>query len=68
MVLAIYLLAVFDTFLLISVTIDVARIKKMIEKIRLIEKNVDDLCFLMNKLVNKLCEIIGTKDGDGDAD
>lgn len=39
MVLAIYLLAVFNTFLLISVTIDVARIKKkMIEKIRLIEK------------------------------
>lgn len=42
MVLAIYLLAVFDTLLLISVTIDVARIKKMIEKIRLIEKENSD--------------------------
>ncbi|MBQ1365171.1 MAG: hypothetical protein IIY60_05075 [Clostridia bacterium] len=66
MITAIYLLAAFDTVLLINVAIDVARIKKMNEKIRLIEKNVDDLGFLMNKLVNKLCEIIGTKDGDGE--
>lgn len=65
MITAIYLLAAFNTVLLINVEIDVARIKKMNEKIRLIEKNVDDLGFLMTKLVNKLCEIIGTKDGDG---
>ena len=66
MITAIYLLAAFNTVLLINVAIDVARIKKMNEKIRLIEKNVDDLGFLMNKLVNKLCEIIGTKDGGGE--
>ena len=66
MEIAIYMLVAFDTVLLINVAIDVARIKKMNEKIRLIERNVDDLGFLMTKLVNKLCEIIGTKDGDGE--
>lgn len=65
MEIAIYMLVVFDTILLINVAIDVARIKKMNEKIRLIERNVDDLGFLMTKLANKICEIIGTKDGDG---
>ena len=66
MEIAIYMLVAFDTILLINLAIDIARIKKMNEKIRLIERNVDDLGFLMTKLVNKLCEIIGTKDGDGD--
>ena len=56
MEIAIYMLVAFDTILLINVAVDIARIKK----------NVGDLNFLMNKLVNKLCEIIGTKDGDGD--
>ena len=42
MMTAIYLLAAFNTVLLISVSIDVARIKKMVEKIRLIEKQDGD--------------------------
>ncbi len=66
MEIAIYMLVAFDTVLLIGVSFDVMKIKKMAERIRLIEANTDSLGFLMTKLVNKLCEIIGTKDGDGD--
>ncbi len=57
---AIYLLVAFDTILLIVVAFDVMKIKKMAERIIIIEAYTS----LMTKLVDKLSEIIGTKDGD----
>lgn len=39
---AIYLMALFDTFLLICVAIDISSIKEMAKKIRLIEKQVSE--------------------------